>query len=167
MKKDICPKFGDWLERLPRTELSPDMQRHIESCEFCRTEIAKLEPAALSLNSAAAPQPLDKQTLNNLTEMAENEFTRLKTRKLTLRLTLAGLLCLPLLILINWFWASVGFNLLADYISPTLGYLYLVFFSIATLTITGLTYGAIPLLAGVINENEKNRSHNSLNYERI
>ena len=57
-------------------------------------------------------------------------------------------LSLPLVVLINWLWASFSYSLIATYMSPVLAQIYLILFVTTALLISGLSYGSIPLLAG-------------------
>ncbi|MFC1849813.1 hypothetical protein ACFL27_06355 [candidate division CSSED10-310 bacterium] len=150
MISHLCQEFQDWLERLPRRDLSPAFTRHLTECEHCRQRLEHFEDVATSLMTLEAPQPLPESTLAAFTNITLDEVRRHTTRRLITKLTMVGLLCLPLVIIVNWFWAALGYNLLVVYISPSLAQIYLVLFILTASGLSGLSYGAIPLIAGYL-----------------
>jgi predicted anti-sigma-YlaC factor YlaD len=147
MNRAPCEIFDEWLERLPRRTLSPRMQRHLESCPRCRAELERLAPVAATLRGLE-PRELDPAALSRITRRLREESLRRENRLLAAQLSLIGLLCLPLVILVNWAWGILGFRFLATYVSPTLAHAYIITFTLAATAGASLSYGAIPLLAG-------------------
>lgn len=150
MSDKMCREFLDWLERLPRRELSPAFQRHLEVCENCRKQFSQFDPIISKLESAKSPKELSANKLDELTEVAQHAASQRENRRLAFRLSLISLLCLPLIISVNWLWASLGFNLLASHVSRIFAYVFLGTFIGSAAGMSGLLYGSIPLLAGKI-----------------
>lgn len=150
MSGDHCPEFLAWLERLPREDLSPTFQQHILRCQQCMIEYGNLEPVISSLNRQEHAAPLSETFLQTLTEQSLARSGDLTNVRLAAALSGISLLCLPVIVLINWFWASLGYSFLMIYVSSTVAYLYLAVFIMTTFLMTTLSYGAVPLMAGLL-----------------
>ncbi len=150
MSDKICREFLDWLERLPRRELSLVFQQHLEVCEKCRKRFMQFEPVVNKLAMIKSPTELSESRLRDLAKIAQEAASRKENRCLAFRLSLISLLCFPLIISVNWLWASLGFNLLSSHVSRILAYVFLGTFIGSAAGMLGLLYGSIPLLAGKI-----------------
>lgn len=151
MKSRFCREFDDWLERLPRTELSPVFKKHLEECDRCRGLFERLAGVTDALASAAVPLPaFSPAKLDVLARTALRESARLNKRRLVLKISLAGLLSLPLAVLINWLGASWSYNFLAIHVSPFLAKIFFVTFVITAVAFSGLAFATLFLMAGKI-----------------
>jgi hypothetical protein len=148
MKPKSCKEFLQWLERLPRTELSPSFSKHLNECESCRREWESLNELSESLLSIPNPIPLDKQVIQDIVMASNDAVCRRLNHILAWRLGVLSLFCLPLVIAINCLWAFLGYSLLMQYASPLWANSFLIFFTLTATCLTGVSYGAIPLLAG-------------------
>ena len=150
MNPRTCDEFQDWLERLPRREPSPAFRRHADSCPACRRRMDELDAVAEALIAVTPQAQLEPARLTEMTRTALQEATRRQDQKTGWRLAAVSLACLPLLILVNWAWGAVGYGLLAHYVSAFLAQIYLVLFVPLALGLGALSYGSLPLLAGLM-----------------
>jgi anti-sigma factor RsiW len=150
MDPERCPEFEAWLDRLPRRELSPAFRRHLEECECCRKMVEELEPVIEALEAAPPPPALSEVKLDAMTRAARQSADRRAKRTLILRLGLLSLLSLPVVVLVNWLAASLGYNYIADHASAFLAKTYLVMFVAVGAGISGLTYAFLFLMAGMM-----------------
>jgi len=148
MKTARCREYEDWLERLPRREFSPSFRRHLDKCERCRKMVEDLNPVIGALEAAPPPPALSETKLGVMTRAARLAADRLAKRVLIFRLCLMSLLSLPVVILVNWLGASLGYNYFADHVSPFLAKTYLVTFVAVGAGISGLAYAFLFLMAG-------------------
>jgi predicted anti-sigma-YlaC factor YlaD len=151
MKSPFCREFDDWLERLPRTELSPAFKKHLEECDLCRDLFERLAGVTDALASAAVSLPaFSPAKLDVLARTALRESARLDKGRLVLKISLAGLLSLPLAVLINWLGASLSYNFLAAHVSPLLAKAFFVTLIATAVAFSGLAFASLFLMAGKI-----------------
>lgn len=144
----MCQEFQDWLERLPQQKLSPAFQRHLEVCEECRKRFNQFDSVVKKLAAVKSPRALGENKLEELAQLARQKALQRENRRLAFRLSLVSFLCLPLIVSVNWLWASLGYSILASYVSRILAQVFLIVFIGSAAGMSGLFYGAIPLLAG-------------------
>lgn len=144
----MCQEFQDWLERLPRQKLFPEFQQHVEVCKECRKRFSQFDPVVKKLAAVKSPKPLSENKLEEMARLVRRKVLQKENRRLAFRLSLVSLLCLPLIVSINWLWASLGYSLLSSYVSRILAYVFLVIFISGAAGMAGLLYGSIPLLVG-------------------
>ncbi|MBN2381929.1 hypothetical protein JXQ70_03515 [bacterium] len=148
MKNKDCHIFQQWLERMPRTELSPAFKRHLEQCPDCAHSYGELAPLVEHLTQAARLDPLSAGDIAALSGRVIGSYERRRDRWIMSRLALVGLACLPLLIVINGLWGYVGYSLFQTYVSPLSARIYLVLFLMISTFISSLSYGLLPIMAG-------------------
>jgi len=148
MKTAPCREYENWLERQPRREHSPAFRRHLEVCEKCRKTVEKLAPVIEALEAAPPPPALSEAKLEAMTREVRQAADRLAKKTLIFRLSLLSLLSLPVIILVNWLGAKLGYNYIADHVSIILAKTYLVAFVAVGAGISGLAYAFLFLLAG-------------------
>jgi len=145
-----CHEFQQWLERLPRRELAPTFNDHLRSCRPCQLRYRELEPVAELLRNSPALLPMSAADVATVSRIAVREAALWPNALISWRLGLAGVVCLPLMIVINWLWGSLGYELLVAWVSPLAAQIYLAMFISTALGLGGLTYGSLPLLAGFL-----------------
>ncbi len=150
MTMKSCREFEQWLERLPREDLSPAMERHVMECEYCREQLKLIGPVVSSLKGLSPPHQLNSEVMNRMVIATRREMNHQQGRWMATKLSVVSLLCLPIIIGINWLWVEIGYRLLNEYTSPVLAQIYLILSVSTALTLSGLAYGSIPLLAGWI-----------------
>ncbi|GEM_PF-5785632 len=146
--KQPCPLFDNWIERQPRRDLSPAFEAHLENCPDCRNRLAALRPVADALITAAPLPDLSPDYISDLGIRMRCELIRRQNRRLGVGLFGIGLLCLPIVFAVNYFWGSILFNLISAVISPTVAWIVLGMFISGTVGISGLVYCSLPILAG-------------------
>jgi hypothetical protein len=152
---DKCHEFQNWLERLPRKELSPRFTRHMEQCSRCRTDYENLNPVAEALIVNQADIVFSQSQIQAMAQCIRQVSDRQGVRRLAFRLGAVSLISVPVIVLINWFWALSGFHFLSLYVSPLVAQIYLGVFVAAETGLAGLIYSAIPLLAGWLNRSSR------------
>jgi len=150
MKTKMCREFENWLERLPRQELSPAFRQHLEVCEQCSCMYQQLNPVAEALAAVGAPAKLSEKKLEKLAEIAKRETQQHKKHLLVFKLCILSIFSLPFIVIGSWLIASFGYNLLATNVSLILAKTFLITFIVAAVVISGVMYGSIQLLAGWI-----------------
>lgn len=147
MAAKLHREFEEWLERLPRRELSPKFSCHMEKCDKCRRLLQNLDPAVAALSSLRDPSVLNKRQLSELAEAAREAGTTRKNRLLVWKVALISLVSLPFIAVVNWLAATTGYDLLS-HISTALAKFFLVSFCVTAVILTGFAYAAIPILIG-------------------
>lgn len=142
-----CSLFENWLDRLPRRELSPAFETHLSQCAACRARMERLKPVTDALSEKTSPETLSTEFLATLGEHMRSEFQKRQSRRLGLRLFWVGFLCLPLIAAVNFFWGTVLFSLISTIVSPLLARVILGMFIAGTVGISGLVYCSLPILA--------------------
>lgn len=148
MNSRRCTEFDRWLERLPRAVLSPQHQEHLDECPFCRDRLAELVPVVERLNQPQSLEQVDEEQLQEIARKTRQQLVSQQNKKLAVKLSTVALLCSPIIVLVNWFWASLGYTFLSSYVSLSIAHVYLVFFLLTTSIISGLSYSSIPILVG-------------------
>ena len=148
MKTAPCREYENWLERLPRRELSPAFQRHLEECEDCRRIFEELAPVIELLEAVAPPPALSEEKLEAMSRKARLAADRLAKKTIIFRLSLFSLLSLPVMVIVNWLGAKLGYEYIASHVSTLLAKTYLVAFLAVGAGISGLAYASLFLLAG-------------------
>jgi len=151
MKHNECHAFQEWLERLPRTELSPAFRRHLEQCPDCARSYGELGPLVEKLSEFDRFEPLSAAFISTIASRTVASHCREQARRTVTRLVLVSLLSLPFLVLINGFWAYCGYFLFETYVSPLSAQIYLVLFLVISTLASSIAYGLIPLMAGWLN----------------
>lgn len=148
MNNRNCDEFQSWLERLPRSELSPAFREHLRECDTCARNYHDLVSLVDMLNEASHPVPLESDKIDTISREAKKQMIRRKQNRTMTGITLIGFLCLPLLVLINGTWALLGYFFFKAYISTVAAQVYIVMFLITTTLFMGLSYGFLPLVTG-------------------
>ena len=143
-----CKEFSEWLSRLPREDISPIFNEHIDQCPLCKELYLKHLPVIQKLNRAAGTPEITEETLLRLTEKAKSESLRLQNRKLAWQLSGLSVLCLPLVIVINVFWGAAGYYLLTSYTTQLIADIYIGLYGISVICLSSLSFSFVPLLAG-------------------
>ncbi|MBN1550562.1 hypothetical protein JW979_03795, partial [bacterium] len=130
IQKKRCSEFDEWLERLPRTELTDDFKTHLENCDACRTRYRMLDDVADKLRALQDVHVLDSNVLNRIEKIVQEEYIQKRNRKVTFRLSVLGIASLPFVIAVNLLWALLGFYFLENTLSETLAFVYLVGFTL-------------------------------------
>ncbi|MBN1272137.1 MAG: hypothetical protein JXB26_07675 [Candidatus Aminicenantes bacterium] len=146
MKKPSCPEFDEWLERIPRRELSPAFRRHLEICEECRRSYEELKDVVHLLHEEEAPAPLPPEMLSRMAASVRRTAAERTKTRLIRKLVGVGAFCFPLIVAINGLWAVLGYRLLAG-LSPTLAFIYVIFLAVAASFMAAMLIGSLPLLA--------------------
>jgi len=148
MREKMCQEFQDWLERLPRQKMSLVFQKHLDVCGECSKRFNQFDPVVKKLAAVKFPEALSENKLEELARLARKKALQKENRRLAFRLALVSVFCLPLIVSINWLWASLGYSFLASHVSRILAQVFLVIFIGGAAGISGLFYGAVPLLTG-------------------
>lgn len=149
MTERNCPQYDAWLERLPRTQISPELSDHLEECRECRKKIAAIIDTARSIGTGCCEPELTDHYIDALTRRTLEEGRRLRSRTLYLRLFLVSILSFPVVVLINSFWGFLGFQLLETAFSERIAQTYIIFFALGSIFVSGLTFGSLPILTGI------------------
>jgi len=147
MAERLHREFEEWLERLPRQEISPKFSRHLEECSKCKRRYHKIDPVATALNSLKDPARLSKKKLAELADTAKNVRASQRKKLLAWKVSLVCLVSLPFVALVNWLAATAGYGVLA-YVSPALAKLFLISFCLTAVILTGVVYASVPIMIG-------------------
>ena len=152
MKEEMCREFQAWLDNLPLSPISPELEQHRDGCPECCHRYAFLSPVIEALMEAPPSEKLSGEKIKKFVKAAEKEYTRHSNRRSALKVGLHTLFGLPFVVVINWLWIKLGSSLLTNIFSPDVARVYLILSLIAVTLITALTLGSIPILWGRLRE---------------
>ena len=147
MRENRCAEFQDWLERLPRKKLSPKFESHLNECKKCRRIYQQLDPVVTALNSLKDPNQLSSEKLSKISAQVRAVNQKKTSHLMAVKVSLASLITLPLLVVINWAMASAGYGFLSN-ISTGFARFFLFSFILTAVVVSGVVYASIPLLIG-------------------
>lgn len=147
MKKPSCPEFDEWLERLPRRDLSPSFRRHLEHCETCRRNYNSLKVTVDFLHEEKSPAPLSPELTARMTKVVNRTSVQRTKSRLTRKILTAAAVSFPVIAAVNVLWAVLGYRLLVR-LSSALALTYLILFAAAASLTAALVFGSLPLVAG-------------------
>ena len=150
-----CPEFERYLERLPREDISPEFEAHLQHCSGCKRKYQGVSPVVHRLAQQNIEPDLPAGLTDKLTNLAMNVRRERNNRKITYRLFAVSVFCLPLVLIINWFWGFLGFTLLETLFSQNLALIYAVSFTVAAIVLIGLAFGSLPILIGLLRRGER------------
>jgi hypothetical protein len=148
-----CPHFDRILDELLANQQSAIGQRHLAECPSCAAAMDRLQPVVSILlrdSRIENSRQLDPVTLDRLARSTRELARSLEDRRLSRKLGLLSLATLPLVVMVNYLWAALGFSLIASTISTAAASVFLAFFLAGASGISGILYASLPLLAGVI-----------------
>lgn len=153
MTRPNCLEFDHWLELQPAADQSESFQRHLAECPRCAAEVDRLTPllAVLAADSESDQvRPLARESVERLARATRNYARHREDRRINRNLGLVALSTLPLVVLVNWVWGSLGFSLIATTVSTAAASVFLAMFLTGVTSITGVLYASLPLIAGAI-----------------
>lgn len=152
MKEEMCREFQAWLDGLPLSPISPELEQHKDKCLECRRRYTLLSPVVKGLMETSPPKKLSEEKIKKFIIAAEIEHIRHSNRRSACKVGLHTLFGLPFVAAINWLWIKLGSSLLTNIFSPDIARVYLILSLAAVTLITSLTLGSIPILWGRLRE---------------